>query len=171
MTEKKNKLVAMKKMALVCQRWYKKTEGNTDIKTIAKRCLVDGKIENAMLNNTISGRYKDLAEAVEYIFNDDKVIKELPIDPNLEDLTFDDAPVLRRWDGGQYKCRNLRLFVEKYALNTGSNPTARLVSDYLIKENGEAFTPKTIKQTITIFGNATKKQKAQPRHKRETKKI
>jgi hypothetical protein len=94
----------------------------------------------------------------------------LPVNDVLEKLTVQDNPVLRRWNGGKYKCKNLRLFVNRYADTTKGNPTKNLILDYLVKENGEPFRESAIVSTLNSYGVAPERKKATGRQRKGTHK-
>ena len=95
---------------------------------------------------------------------------ELPINDTLEKLASQDNPVLRRWNSGKYKCKNLRRFVNEYADITGENPTKRLILDYLVKEDGEPFRESAIVTTLNSYGVTPERKKIKGRQRKETHK-
>ncbi|MDR0456399.1 MAG: hypothetical protein LBH20_06925 [Treponema sp.] len=97
--------------------------------------------------------------------------KDLPTDDVLEQLAKEDDPVLRKWNGGKYKCKNLRQFVDKYAKIKRINPTKNLIDDYLVKEKeGKPFQPSAIISTLNTYGISPERKKTEGRTRRGTHK-
>jgi hypothetical protein len=94
----------------------------------------------------------------------------LPPNDVLEKLAAHHTDFLRRWNGGKYKCKNLRDFVNVYAKTVGENPTKHLILDYLVKENGEPFKESTIISTCNSFGVSPERKKAKGRQRKGTHK-
>ena len=96
--------------------------------------------------------------------------KPLPLDEDLEKLATEENHVLRRWTDGRYKCKNLRDFINRYAENTGRNPTKDLILDYIVKEDGKAFTASTITTTLNTYGISPERKKTENRCRKGTHK-
>jgi hypothetical protein len=88
---------------------------------------------------------------------------ELPLDQDLEALCEDEKPVLRRWLHGKYKCKSLPDFINAYAIRTARNPTKNQIKDYIVKENGEDYTEKTITTNLSSYGISPERKKAEKR--------
>jgi hypothetical protein len=94
----------------------------------------------------------------------------LPLNDVLEKLIAKGSKFLRRWNGGKFKCSNLRQFVNEYAETTEENPTKNLVLDYLVKEDGEPFKESGIISTLNLYGVSPERKKAKGRPRKGTHK-
>jgi hypothetical protein len=94
----------------------------------------------------------------------------LPLNDVLEKLVIQYKNLLRRWNNGKYKCKNLRQFINVYAEATGENPTKRLILDYLVKEDGKPFSPTGIVTTLNSYGTSPERKKTKGRQRKGTHK-
>jgi hypothetical protein len=98
-----------------------------------------------------------IADAVEQINNKipEKNTSEEPppLLETLERLTKGgDAPVLRKWTNGKYKCNSLVKFIKAYN-HIAETVTPALIRDYLVSERtGNPYTDNTIETTIKLYG-------------------
>jgi len=94
----------------------------------------------------------------------------LPLNNVLEKLADQNNPVLRRWTGGKYKCKNMRQFINEYADIARENPTKYLILDYLVRENGNPFKESSIISNLNSFGVAPERKKTKGRQRKNTHK-
>jgi hypothetical protein len=88
---------------------------------------------------------------------------DLPPNPEIENIK--ERANLRPWKNGKHKCPKLPAFINVYADEYGHNPPPSLIRDYLVKEDGEAFSPRTITDRLNHYGVATEKKKEELRKK------
>jgi hypothetical protein len=78
--------------------------------------------------------------------------ESLPVLDVLEKLTEGKTPILRKWNGGKYKCVSLEKFIKAYN-QIVDNLTPALIRDYLISDRtGKAYSDHTIETYMKLYG-------------------
>lgn len=113
---------------------------------ICETDLQDWEIKQAEITNAlIKNEYTRQKNEID-ILNEAPEI--LPTDKNLEKLIEGDAPVLRKWTGGKYKCGSLERFIKAYQ-NIADNLSPALIRDYLLSErSGKPYAAQNIEKRL-----------------------
>ena len=86
--------------------------------------------------------------------NRQELLPELEV---LNKLTEGKAPVLRKWEGGKYKCSSLERFTIAY-IKIADNLTPALIRDYLISERfNKPYSKDSIETVLKNYGPADRK--------------
>jgi len=73
----------------------------------------------------------------------------------IDSLAHGIDPVLRPWSNGKYKCPSLRRFIIAYCkIADGLN--TRIILDYILQDNGEPYTVKTVQRMLSNHGYGKK---------------
>jgi len=111
----------------------------------------------AKIFNEILNRVKNIEKQTENKVEPNNVREPLPELEALNKLTEGKEPVLRKWEGGKYKCSSLERFIKAY-IKIANNLTPALIRDYLISERfNKPYSKDSIETALKNYGPADRK--------------